>query len=125
MRLRRLRLLPFLFIAVPVLNACTPLEVALYERVAEPYQGVLSDAQLSRLRNCESHGNYESVSQSGRYRGAYQFSRSRWDSLAQEHFPWLVGVDPAMAEPAWQDLMARALWSESGPAPWPVCGARA
>jgi hypothetical protein len=46
------------------------------------------------------------------------------DAVAARHFEWLVGVDPAEAEPWWQDLMARALYSERGRAPWPVCGRR-
>lgn len=32
--------------------------------------------------------------------------------MASRHFEWLVGVDPAEAEPWWQDLMAKALYSE-------------
>jgi hypothetical protein len=84
-----------------------------------------SDATLARLRNCESGGNYRAVSKSGRYRGAYQFSRSTWDATARKILPEYVGTDPAVAEPFVQDAMARKLWSETGWVSWPVCGRRA
>ena len=77
---------------------------------------------LAGLRNCESGGNYGAVNSSGTYRGAYQFSRSTWNSVASKSFPHLVGVDPASAAPADQDAMAQALYSSSGSSPWPVCG---
>jgi type IV secretory pathway VirB10-like protein len=74
------------------------------------------------LRNCESSGNYSAVSASGTYRGAYQFARSTWDSVARSNYPHLVGVDPASASPADQDAMALALYRSSGSSPWPHCG---
>lgn len=74
------------------------------------------------LRNCESSGNYSAVSASGTYRGAYQFARSTWDSVARSSHPHLVGVDPASASPADQDAMALALYRSSGSSPWPHCG---
>jgi hypothetical protein len=77
---------------------------------------------LAGLRNCESGGNYGAVNPSGTYRGAYQFSRSTWNSVASKSFPHLVGVDPAAAAPADQDAMAQALYASSGSSPWPVCG---
>ena len=77
---------------------------------------------LAGLRNCESGGNYGAVNASGTYRGAYQFSRSTWNSVASKSFPHLVGVDPAAAAPADQDAMAQALYASSGSSPWPVCG---
>ena len=85
---------------------------------------VLDQEQLYRLRLCESTDNYQAVSPYGTFRGAYQFSRSTWDSVASRHFDFLVGVDPIDADPAWQDVMAKALWSERGRAPWPHCGRR-
>lgn len=77
---------------------------------------------LAGLRNCESGGDYGAVNSSGTYRGAYQFSRSTWNSVASKSFPHLVGVDPASAAPADQDAMAQALYASSGSSPWPVCG---
>ncbi len=74
------------------------------------------------LRACESGGDYTVTNPSGKYRGAYQFDRSTWDSVAQRHDPALVGLDPAAAAPAEQDAMAHALYSERGAAPWPSCG---
>ena len=123
-RRRRLRLLLGIGALVLAATACTPDEIAFFGKVAEPYNDVLDHDQLVRLRMCESGDNYEAVSRSGTFRGAYQFSRSTWDSVASRHFEWLVGIDPIDVEPAWQDLMAKALWSERGRAPWPVCGRR-
>ena len=74
------------------------------------------------LRQCESNGNYTITNPSGKYRGAYQFDRSTWNSVAERHDPSLVGVDPAAASPADQDAMALALYSERGARPWPLCG---
>jgi hypothetical protein len=81
-----------------------------------------SAAAWAALRECESGGDYSIVSRTGRYRGAYQFSRSTWDSVAADHAPDLVGVDPAAATPAEQDAMARALYADRGAQPWPHCG---
>lgn len=81
-----------------------------------------SPEQWAALRQCESGGDYTIVSSSGRYRGAYQFAVSTWDSVAARNNPALVGVDPADATPAQQDAMAFALYREAGAGPWPVCG---
>lgn len=83
---------------------------------------VPSDEQLGALRACESGGDYTIVSAGGWYRGAYQFAQSTWNGVAARNYPYLVGVDPATATVAEQDAMARALWWESGWAPWPHCG---
>jgi hypothetical protein len=69
----------------------------------------------AKLRNCESGGNYQAVSASGKYRGAYQFDQRTWEGVGG------VG-DPADASPEEQDLRARILYSRSGNRPWPVCG---
>lgn len=79
---------------------------------------------LAALRECESGGNYGAVNPSGRYRGAYQFNQSTWDSVASSSHPHLVGVDPASASPADQDAMARSLYAQRGSQPWPHCGKR-
>jgi len=81
-----------------------------------------SGEQWAALRSCESGGDYSIASSSGRYRGAYQFARTTWDSVAGRQYPSLVGVDPAAAAPADQDAMALALYREAGHGPWPVCG---
>ncbi len=79
-------------------------------------------SKWAALRDCESNGNYAITNPSGKYRGAYQFDRRTWNSVAERHAPRLVGVDPAAASPADQDLMALALYSERGASPWPQCG---
>ena len=106
------------------LVACTPEQVSTFQAVTAPTAHVLTNEELYRLRWCESRDDYTAISSSGTYRGAYQFSRSTWDSVARRHYPWLVGTDPAAAEFYWQDAMTRALWSEAGRAPWPTCGRR-
>ena len=78
--------------------------------------------QWAALRECESGGDYTITNRSGKYRGAYQFDRSTWNSVAGRHDPPLVGVDPAAASPADQDAMAMALYIERGARPWPHCG---
>ncbi|MDE0607990.1 MAG: transglycosylase family protein [Acidimicrobiaceae bacterium] len=86
-----------------------------------------TEEQWEALRQCESSGNYRaiSISPAGRYRGAYQFSRSTWDWVAPKiGADYLVGVDPAEASPADQDRMALALWRINGWAPWPACSKR-
>ncbi len=62
---------------------------------------------------------YAAVNPSGTYRGAYQFSRSTWDSTARHAGRNdLVGVDPARASVADQDLLALDLYQWQGAAPW-------
>ncbi len=69
----------------------------------------------ARLRNCESSGNYQAVSASGLYRGAYQFDVRTWQSVGGSG-------DPADAPPAEQDMRAETLYRSRGRSPWPVCG---
>jgi hypothetical protein len=107
-----------------VLSGCTAHEVLFFDRVTAPTRDALDYDQLNRLRMCESTDNYQALSPGGLYRGGYQFDFRTWNDVASRHFPWLVGVDPAWAEPYWQDAMTRALFSERGRQPWPVCGRR-
>jgi hypothetical protein len=81
--------------------------------------GASSGDFLECTKQRESHGNYDAVSGSGTYRGAYQFHPSTWDNTA-EHAGRadLVGADPATAAPADQDAMAQELLSWQGTAPW-------
>ncbi|HYN34174.1 MAG TPA: transglycosylase family protein [Ilumatobacteraceae bacterium] len=105
--------------AVPVVEEAVPSEPA---PVAEVAPAGTSADQWAALRNCESGGDYSITNPSGKYRGAYQFDRSTWNSVAERHSPVLVGVDPAAASPADQDAMAFALFAERGARPWPHCG---
>jgi len=104
--------------AVPAPDAA-PVEEAAPVEVAPP--GPSAD-QWAALRECEAGGDYSITNRSGKYRGAYQFDRSTWNSVAERHAPALVGVDPAAASPADQDAMALALYTERGARPWPHCG---
>jgi hypothetical protein len=70
-------------------------------------------------RRIESGGNYRALSAGGTYRGAYQFLRSTWNSVARSAGrPDLVGVDPAAAAPWDQDQLALHLYRSSGAGPW-------
>ena len=88
----------------------------------KPHPHGPSDIQWEALRFCEATGDYTAVNPTGTYRGAYQFSRQTWDWIAGLNFERLVGVDPAAAVPADQDLMAQALYDLRGRGQWPVCG---
>ncbi len=121
---RRIRMIALALAALIFTAACTPEELVRYLDSTQEIRDVLTPAELSRLRQCESTDNYQAVSASGLYRGAYQFDQTTWDDVAGRFFPWLVGVDPIDAEPWWQDAMTRALWSERGRQPWPICGYR-
>ena len=103
-------------------SSCTIEEIVPYLDSTQELHEVLSADELARLRQCESTNNYQAISPSGKYRGAYQFDQPTWDGVAGRHFEWLVGIDPIDANPWWQDSMTRALWSERGRQPWPHCG---
>ena len=126
-------LVPLLLLGAVTLAACTPEQQAAVkaayqaQRIAaasDRFAGAVSDAGLARLRACESGGRYNAVSSNGTFRGAYQFSRGTWNSVAGKYYPGLRNVDPAAAAPFDQDRMARALWATGGPGNWPVCSRR-
>jgi Transglycosylase-like domain len=82
---------------------------------------VSENAFLACTRALESDtaGGYAAVNPSGKYRGAYQFSQSTWDSTARHAGrPDLVGVDPAQAAPWDQDALALDLFRWQGSSPW-------
>lgn len=93
------------------------LVTALVMTLAVGGSACLTDAQLLRLRMCESTDNYQAVSASGKFRGAYQFTFRTWAGVGGKG-------DPAAASPAEQDLRARILYERDGRSPWPVCGRR-
>jgi hypothetical protein len=73
----------------------------------------------TRAHESDSSGGYRAVSAGGTYRGAYQFDRTTWDSAARlAGRPDLVGIDPATALPADQDLLALDLFHARGTQPW-------
>lgn len=68
------------------------------------YSGSLND-WLTKLRTCESGGNYSTNTGNGFY-GAYQFMPATWNSIASlTGRTDLVGVLPSEASPADQDAM--------------------
>ena len=85
-----------------------------------------TEQQWNDLRRCESTNNYQAVSPSGTYRGAYQFSQATWDFIsgisAHVEVHHLFGLDPINASPAEQDLMALTLYNYWGRGQWPECG---
>lgn len=79
--------------------------------------------QLNAFLRCvvqaESGGNYQAVSPTGQYMGAFQFSQSTWNEAARlAGIPTLVGVPPYKASPRDQDLLAIALYNADGEQPW-------
>jgi hypothetical protein len=59
----------------------------------------------------ESRGNYNAVSSSGTYRGAWQFDQRTWAANGGTG-------DPAAATPQQQDSVAYNTWRASGNQPW-------
>jgi hypothetical protein len=88
--------------------------------------GVWGPAHLVSIRRCESGHNYGSVSRSGSFRGAYQFSQRTWNVIAGRNGRHdLVGVRPNEVAPADQDQMAVWNYQQANPRrQWPVCSRR-
>ena len=83
--------------------------------IAEGAWGIAPNDKWEQLRFCESTHNYEAISPSGKYRGAYQFDYPTWQTVGGTG-------DPAAAPPEEQDARARELYARRGPQPWPECG---
>lgn len=67
----------------------------------------------------ESGGNYQVVSPTGQYMGAFQFAQGTWNYAARlAGRPDLVGVRPNTASVADQNALAIALYSAVGEQPW-------
>ena len=73
-------------------------------------------AILHRIAECESHGDPRAIGGGGRYRGAFQFTRSTWAGVGGRG-------DPADAPLIEQYRRAKRLLERSGPGQWPVCAA--
>jgi len=114
-------------IADPLLDVSVDAQIAdsLVEALSShPLPKGTTEEQWDFLRFCESTHNYEALSRTGRYRGAYQFSIRTWDWVAGMYYEELVGVDPIDASPADQDKMAYRLYEINGWDPWPTCKKR-
>ncbi|MEM8755597.1 MAG: transglycosylase family protein [Pseudomonadota bacterium] len=83
--------------------------------VAEGAWGIAPNDKWERLRFCESTHNYQAISPSGTYRGAYQFDFATWQTVGGTG-------DPAAAPAEEQDARARELYARRGHQPWPECG---
>jgi len=74
---------------------------------------------LQCVVQAESGGDYQAVSPTGQYMGAFQFSQPTWNEAAGlAGMPSLVGVAPNTASPADQDALAIALYAADGQQPW-------
>jgi hypothetical protein len=69
---------------------------------------------LEAIAQCESGGNPATDTGNGFY-GKYQFTLQTWQSVGGTG-------NPAQASEAEQDQRAAALYAQTGPSPWPVCG---
>lgn len=83
--------------------------------IAQGPYGIAPADKWEKLRFCESTHNYEAISPSGVYRGAYQFDIQTWYTVGGSG-------DPIQAPPEEQDARARELYARRGDQPWPVCG---
>lgn len=119
--LRRVTLIVLVLLLATFAAACYPdapppdLHAHPFLVCTRMYESDRSDVNGNGLHD----GGYAAVSPGGTYRGAYQFLRSTWDSVAR-HAGWhmLVGVDPAGAQVPHQDMMAWHLYQWQGSAPW-------
>ena len=71
---------------------------------------------LAAIAACESGGNPHAVGGGGLYRGAFQMTYASWAAVGGHG-------DPAAAPMSEQVQRAAALYAQSGPGQWPVCGA--
>lgn len=76
-----------------------------------------TNSHLERIAQCESGGNSNAVSPSGKYHGKYQFSQETWNGVGGSG-------SPSSAPEAEQDKRAQMLYDRSGPGQWPVCQGR-
>lgn len=79
--------------------------------IEEGRYGIAPTEKWESMRFCESSDNYQAISPTGKYRGAYQFDSATWQTVGGTG-------DPAAAPPAEQDARARELYARRGPQPW-------
>jgi hypothetical protein len=82
--------------------------------IEEGRYGIAPADKWAKMRFCESSDDYQAISPTGKYRGAYQFDYATWQTVGGTG-------DPAAAPPAEQDARARELYARRGPQPW-ECG---
>lgn len=82
--------------------------------IEEGRYGIAPTEKWEKMRFCESSDNYQAISPTGKYRGAYQFDSATWQTVGGSG-------DPAAAPPAEQDARARELYARRGAQPW-ECG---
>lgn len=70
-----------------------------------------------RVAVCESGMNPNALGAGGKYRGAFQFLRSTWQTSPQS-----PGGDPVAFSYKTQAYVAVRLKMRSGSSPWPSCG---
>lgn len=70
---------------------------------------------LAAIASCESGGSPTAVSDTGQYRGKYQFDYGTWREVGGSG-------DPAAAPEVEQDVRAAALYLKAGARRWPTCG---
>ncbi|HVX19715.1 MAG TPA: transglycosylase family protein [Acidimicrobiales bacterium] len=105
-------------------SAATPSEIVVGTAApAAAPAGGGTDPALNSFLQCvvqhESGGDYQIVSPTGKYMGAFQFSQSTWNVAARlAGRPTLVGVPPNQASKADQDTLAVALYNADGEQPW-------
>jgi hypothetical protein len=76
-----------------------------------------TNSHLKSIAQCESGGNPNAVSRSGKYHGKYQFSQETWNGVGGSG-------SPSSASEAEQDKRAQMLYDRSGSGQWPVCQRR-
>lgn len=110
---RRLRRLARRMLVLTVLPAAASVFIATVGTIATASADP-SPTDWSRLRMCESSGNYATDTGNGYY-GAYQFDLSTWRSVGGTG-------SPNLATPAEQDARALVLYRERGWQPWTCAG---
>ncbi|WP_322754246.1 transglycosylase family protein [Frankia sp. Cas3] len=84
--------------------------------VAASPAGAATADDFTKLRQCESGGNYHINTGNGFY-GAYQFDAGTWHGLGYSGLP-------SDAPPALQDDAAHKLYNSRGWSPWPSCSVK-
>lgn len=75
--------------------------------------------ECTRAHESDTSGGYGAVSNSGSYRGAYQFQQATWDAaVAGAGFNEYAGVPADQVPAEVQDAAAAHLYSVSGTSPW-------